>query len=90
MQKISDTIADLFVLAKSSSDQNIANSIVQKARRIAKKHQFRLPAELRRQYCHHCYSFFRQGENCTTRLTNKCCVVTCKICKKMTKYGYKV
>ena len=41
-----------------------SNRYVDIARRIAMRQRIRLGRELRRQYCHHCYSFLVPGGIC--------------------------
>ncbi len=59
------------------------------ARKIAKKYNLKIPSELKRSYCHHCYHYFT-AENVKVRTNpkTKCVEYNCKDCKKVTRYGY--
>jgi len=63
-----------------------SNRYVDIARRIAMRQRIRIDREFRRQYCHHCYSFFVPGKNMRVRVHRGNVVVTCHSCKRKTRY----
>lgn len=83
-------IAELFLKAKEAFPKSIrmADRSVRKARRLAMKHKIRLPSDLKRQFCKHCYSFLSPGNNCRVRLVNQKVVYYCLSCRKYTRMPY--
>jgi len=63
-----------------------SNRYVDIARRIAMRQRIRIGRGLRRQYCHHCYSFLVPGKNMRVRVHCGSVVVTCHSCNKKTRY----
>ncbi len=66
-----------------------ANDLVKKARKKAMSVNLRLPSELKRKFCKHCYSFLKQGENVTVRTNAGKLIYTCGVCKKVWKRSLK-
>jgi len=83
-------IKDLFEQAdlRWKEDLKLANRYVQLARKIAMKFKVRIPPELKRRFCKHCYAFFIPGETCRVRTREGTVVYTCLNCKKFTKIPY--
>lgn len=71
------------------SDPSSASRYIFLARKLAAKAKVRIPRELKRQFCKACNIFFVHGKNCTVRTTGKTISYTCKVCKKITRIGYK-
>jgi ribonuclease P protein subunit RPR2 len=63
-----------------------SNRYVEIARRIAMRQRIRIDQNLRRQYCHHCYSFLVPGKNMRVRIHDGKVVVTCQSCNNRTRY----
>jgi ribonuclease P protein subunit RPR2 len=63
-----------------------SNRYVDIARKIAMRQRIRIDRALRRQYCHHCYSFLIPGKNMRVRVHRGNVVVTCHSCNKKTRY----
>jgi ribonuclease P protein subunit RPR2 len=63
-----------------------SNRYVEIARRIAMRQRIRIDQKLRRQYCHHCYSFLVPGRNMRVRIHDGKVVVTCHSCNNKTRY----
>ena len=63
-----------------------SNRYVEIARRIAMRQRIRIDQNLRRQYCHHCYSFLVPGRNMRVRIHGGNVVVTCHSCNNKTRY----
>lgn len=67
-----------------------SNRYVELARRIGKKYRVRIPKELKRKFCKHCYSYIKPGVNCKVKMDNKkkCMIYTCEECGKKFRYDY--
>jgi ribonuclease P protein subunit RPR2 len=63
-----------------------SNRYVDIARKIAMRQRIRIDKGLRRQFCHHCYSFLVPGRNMRVRIHRGNVVVTCHSCNKKTRY----
>ncbi len=84
-------ISGLFKLAKESfkKDKDKANMYVRKARRLAMKHNIRLPSYLKRKFCKHCYSYFVPSVNCRVRTRQGKLIYYCLECKKYMRFVIK-
>jgi len=69
-------------------DKELANRYVELARKIAMKYKVRIPSELQKQFCKHCYKFLMPDVNCRIRLHNKKVVYYCLECKKFMRFPY--
>lgn len=67
----------------------LANRYVQIARRIAMKINLRLPKELKRKFCKHCYSYLKPGVNSRIRNYKSRVTIYCNNCKKFTRIPIK-
>ncbi len=63
-----------------------SNRYVEIARKIAMRQRIRIDREHRRRYCHHCYAYLVPGANMRVRVHRGNVVVTCRSCKKNTRY----
>ncbi|MBI4981057.1 ribonuclease P [Candidatus Woesearchaeota archaeon] len=72
------------------SDKKLANRYVQLARNIAMKVKAKIPLELKRKYCKHCYSYLRPGVNSRIRTRVGKVVISCLDCKKFMRIPTKV
>lgn len=70
------------------ADRNLANRYVQLIRTIGMKLRLRLPREVKKSYCKHCYVAFAPGDNCRVRLRKGFLVYYCFSCKRYTRTGY--
>ncbi len=52
------------------------------ARKIAMKAKVKIPKNLKRKFCLHCYKFLQPGVNCRVRTKNKKLVYYCFSCKR--------
>ncbi len=58
-------------------------------RKIAKRYNLKIPKELKRTFCHHCYHYFTsKNVKVRTNPKTKCVEYHCLNCKKVTRYGY--
>lgn len=64
----------------------LSNRYVELARTISMRQRVRIDRRYRRQFCHHCYVFLVPGNNMRVRVHRGHVVVTCKACKKSTRY----
>lgn len=69
-------------------DKKLSNRYVELARKIAMKYKVRIPSELQKQFCKHCYKFLMPDINCRIRLHNKKVVYYCLECKKFMRFPY--
>lgn len=60
----------------------LAHRYVTLARRLAMKARIRIPRELKRQYCKHCYKFLMPGKNARVRTRDGKVIISCFECKK--------
>lgn len=91
-QKIAkERISILFKEAGSafSKDKKLAHRYVTLARKIAMKYKVRIPRELKRKYCKHCYRFLMPGKNCRVRNKDGGTVYYCLECKRYMRFPYR-
>ena len=67
-------------------DQKLANRYVELARKISMKTKTRVPSNLKRKFCKHCYKFLMPGVNCRVRSTKHRIVYYCFDCKKYMRF----
>jgi ribonuclease P protein subunit RPR2 len=81
----------LFKQAEDSFSKNnaLANRYVTLARKVAMKVKIRIPLELKRKYCKHCYKFLMPGVNSRTRTRDGKVIISCFECKKFTRIPVK-
>ncbi|MEK6969848.1 MAG: ribonuclease P protein component 4 [Nanoarchaeota archaeon] len=60
----------------------LANRYVTLARKIAMKVKARIPLELKRRFCKHCYSYLQPGVNARVRTRAGKVIISCFECKK--------
>src|SRR3989338_6058658 len=65
-----------------SSDLASAHRYVALARKIAMKVKTKIPHELKRRYCKHCYHYLQPGVNARVRTRAGKVVISCFDCKK--------
>lgn len=73
-----------------SESPKLANRYIFIARKIAMKYNLKIPRELKRRFCHKCYSYLMPGENAKVRTNPKTQAVewTCGDCGAVNRYGY--
>lgn len=76
-------VKKLFLDAKKNP--SMGDRYVAMARKIAMKFNLRLPRELKRKFCKHCYSYFKSG-NYRVRTRKKMVVYYCLKCKKYMRF----
>ncbi len=82
-----ERIATLFKQAEEafSKNKSLANRYVTLARKIAMKTRTRIPRELKRRYCKHCYKYLKQSKNAQVRIRNRTVIISCFECNKFTR-----
>ncbi len=85
-----ERIQILFKEAKDVFKKNpkLADRYVYLARKIAMKYKIRIPPELKRKFCKHCYSYLVPSVNCRVRVQRGKVVYYCMKCKKFARYPY--
>lgn len=85
-----DRIKKLFFQAELVFEQNpeLSTRYVQLARKIAMKFKLRMPRELKRRFCKHCYAYLVPNKNCTVRIRDNKIIYSCFNCKKFMRFGY--
>jgi len=68
-----------------SKNPSRAHRYVKLARKIAMKVNLKMPRELKRKFCKHCYKYLKHGVNARTRISKSRVVILCKECKKFTR-----
>lgn len=83
-------IPELFQKAGAAfkSSPKLANDYARKARNLSMKYKIRLPRELKRGFCKHCYCYLKPGENCRVRLQKGKVVYYCLSCREYTRFPY--
>jgi len=82
-----ERILSLFKQAEQifSKNQTLANRYVTLGRKLAMKVRIRIPIELKRKFCKHCYKFLMPGKNSRIRTKNGKVIISCFECKKFTR-----
>ena len=84
-----ERINELFKQAQLADSQTLANRYVTLARKISMKYKVRIPSNLKRQFCKHCYKYLRQGKTVRVRRTAKGIIYTCLHCNKQMRFPIK-
>lgn len=71
-----------------SKDPKLANHYINLARRVAMKTRVRIPPELKKRFCKHCYVFLQPGVNCRVRTRNGKVVYYCLNCKEYMRFPF--
>ena len=67
----------------------LADRYVFLARKIAMRYKLRIPFELKRRFCKHCYKYLVSGRNCRIRVQRGKIVYYCLSCKRFMRVPYK-
>lgn len=83
-----ERIEILFEEAKKN--QEYADRYVFLARKLAMRYNIKIPRNLKRKYCHHCYKYFYPKRyKVRTNPKNKAIEYTCQVCQNVTRFGYR-
>jgi len=69
-------------------DGKLADRYVELARKLAMKLRIRIPKELKRRFCKHCYSFLKPNINVRIRNRDGKTVYYCLTCKKFMRFPH--
>jgi len=85
-----DRVKTLFKEARNvfKKDKSLANRYVKLARELAMKFKIKIPSNLKRRFCKHCYHFLMPGENLRVRTRDGKVVYYCLDCKKYMRFPY--
>jgi ribonuclease P protein subunit RPR2 len=81
-----ERVNELFKQAEKAKEKVFANRYVELARKIAMRYKIRIPTELKRRVCKHCYSYLRPGKNVRIRTKEGKVVYYCLECKKYMRF----
>ncbi|MBL7147464.1 MAG: ribonuclease P [Nanoarchaeota archaeon] len=86
-----EKIKTLFNEARIQFNKNpsLSNRYITLARKIAMKFNLRIPRELKRRYCKHCYSYLVPNKNCRVRVHKSRVIYYCLNCKKFMRFVIK-
>ena len=83
-----ERIKILFALAEDAK-QELSNRYVELARKISMKYKIRIPSQLKKKYCKHCFEYLRPGENCRVRTRAGKLIYYCSKCGKYMRFPVK-
>ena len=85
-----ERIEILFRQAKGifKEDPKLSNRYIHLARKIAMKYKVRIPPNLKRRFCKHCYKYLTPGANCRVRMHQGKVVYYCLSCKKFMRFPH--
>lgn len=88
-----ERIERLFSLARKRVDEDreeLADRYVELARAIGMRHNVSIPRQLRRNYCHSCYSYLLPGYNCRVRVNSgkENINYRCGECGEVNRFGF--
>jgi len=86
----SERIKILFEQARKrfKKDPSLSDRYVSLARKISMKYKVKIPADLKKQFCKHCYKYLVPSVNCRVRLQKGRIIYYCLNCKKYMRFPY--
>jgi|SRR3989344_1444091 len=86
-----EKIRILFNEAREQFNKNpsLSDRYIYLARKIAMRFNIRMPRELKRRFCKHCYSYLVPNKNCRVRIHKSRVVYYCFNCKKFMRFMLK-
>ncbi len=72
-----------------SVNKSLANRYVTLARKLAMKVKIRIPKELKRRFCKHCYKYLMPGVNSRVRSRGGKVIISCFECRKFMRIPIK-
>ena len=86
-----ERITILFREAETVFNKNpsLSHRYVTLARKLAMKIKTRIPPELKRKFCKHCYKYLFPGKNARIRTREGKLIIYCQECKKHTRIPLK-
>lgn len=90
---IIERIEKLFELAEKSFKEHPERShrYVQMMRKMAMRHNVRLPKRIKKRFCNKCYKFLVPGKNCRirTNVRQQAVIITCLECNNVMRIPYR-
>jgi len=78
----------LFGLA-AKAENKLADRYIYFARKISMRYNLKIPENLKKMFCHHCYIYFNPRRfTVRTNAKNRAIEYNCSVCGKVTRYGY--
>ncbi|MBI4448526.1 ribonuclease P [Candidatus Woesearchaeota archaeon] len=74
----------------SRTRPDLANRYVTLARKLSMRYKARIPPNLKRRICSHCYQYLVSGMNARIRTREGKLVISCLSCKKYTRLPLKI
>ena len=87
MQKIETLFSEARM--QFSKNPNLSDKYVSLARKIVMKYRIKMPRELKRKFCKHCYSYLVPNKNCRVRIHKSRVIYFCNNCKKFMRFVLK-
>src|SRR3989344_6364566 len=84
MQKIETLFSE--AMMQFSKNPNMSDKYVSLARKIVMKYRIKMPRELKRKFCKHCYSYLVPNKNCRVRIHKSRVIYFCNNCKKFMRF----
>lgn len=82
--------ADLRMRGKPTKmSRALANRYVALARKISMKYKVKIPVNLKRKFCRHCYKYLKPGINCRVRLAKGRVIYCCLECRRFMRFVIK-
>jgi ribonuclease P protein subunit RPR2 len=69
-------------------EPKLSDRYVHLARKIAMKYKVRIPSQLKKRFCKHCYKYLVPSVNCRVRVQRGKVVYYCLNCKKFMRFPY--
>ena len=85
-------IKKLFLMAEQKALESnfvLADRYVDIARKISMRYLVPIPAEFKRSFCKHCYSYLLPSVNSNVRINKGKIIIFCKNCQKYTRIPFK-
>ena len=82
-------VNNLFDQAKIIFNKNpdLSNRYINLARKAAMRFNLRIPKNLKRKFCRHCYSYIVPGKNCRVRIHKSRIIYYCFNCKNYMRFA---
>lgn len=83
-----ERIGELFRQADLVFGENktLANRYISLARNISMRYKVKIPHNLKRKFCKHCYRYLKPGVNCRVRIAKKRVIYYCLSCKRFMRF----
>ncbi|MBU0536450.1 MAG: ribonuclease P, partial [Nanoarchaeota archaeon] len=82
--RIKELFRQADLAAKDRMD--LANRYVTLARKISMKYKVKIPPELRRKFCRHCYKYMLPGKTSRVRIAKQRVIYYCLNCRKFMRF----